>query len=303
MLRDSYRTKRYIKTLQNLFAVAAFLLVFSSCGLEKLIYLYPVEDWRVQRDGLANGLVFYHNTENNGLISSQNFLGYEVFYKFYLESSATGGIEADRSYFYERYISSEAAITAQGFLPLHRTADNLSAMPPANPLQRPNRPFLPVSSSGTYTYAINFPTGAGTGLTNIWGASISIAAPSQTDQPVFRIFNGDYLLNPSLALANYFYLYRILNTTQNNHRKSFLPRSNTTSTETTASIPPETINYSYYNNSGDPDMQRVSGYTPGSNLCVGFCVVAYGRDDNFSPIYSEAIVINAGPAYGIYVQF
>jgi hypothetical protein len=253
----------------------------------------------VQQDGLANGLVFYHNTGNNGLISNNNFLGYDVFYKFYPASNFESAVEADRVYFYDRFISSESAITAQGFQPLYRSADNLGTLP-ANPLQRPNRPFLPVSSAGNYSYAINFPTGASAGLTNIWGNSITIATPSQSDQPAFRIFNGDYRQNPSLSPANYFYLYRILNTTQNNYRKSFLPKLSTTSVETIPS-PPETINYSYYNSSGDPDL-RLSGYTAGSNLCVGFCVVAYGSE-NFSPIYSEAVVINAGPRYGIYVEF
>jgi hypothetical protein len=285
--------------LKKLFLIAAFLLVLSACGLNRLVYLNPVEDWRVQIDGLANGLVFYHNTGNNGLIPN-NFLGYEIFYKFYPESSATSAIEADRVYFYERFISTDSAITAQGFQRLYRTVDNLGAMP-ANPLQDPSRPFLPISAAGAYCYVINFPTGAGSGLTNIWGAPISIATPSQIDQPVFRIFDGDYLQNPSLPLVNYFYLYRILNSSQNNYRKSFLPRSGA-SAETILSTPPETINYGYYL-SGDPDLSRLSGYTQGSNLRVGFCVVAYGRDDNFSPIYSEAVLINAGPAYGIYVQF
>jgi hypothetical protein len=292
--------------MKILFVTAAFLLLLSACGLNRLVYLSPVDDWKVQRDGLANGLVFSHSAGNNGLISSGNFLGYEIFYKFYPDNGAvTGAIEADRTYFYERFIASEAAITAQGFQPLYRTTGAGGGMP-ANPLQRPGRPFLPVSSAGTYTYVINFPTGAGTGLNNIWGNPIPTQA-TQRDQPVLRIFAGDpsvYLANPSLIPLDFFYLYRILNTTQNNYRKSFLPRLGT-SAETIPAVPPappETINYGYYV-SGDPDLQRLSGYTPGNNLCVGICVVAYGRDDNFSPIYSEAVVINAGPGYGIYVQF
>ncbi|MDR1316228.1 MAG: hypothetical protein LBK13_05065 [Spirochaetales bacterium] len=292
-----------IKILKYFFGIAFFMLIFSACGLNELVYLSPIEDGRVVIDPGANGLVFFHNTGNNGLISNNNFLGYEVFYKFYPYDNFTTLVEADRVYFYDRFISSESAITAQGFQPLYRSADNLGALP-ANPLQRPNRPFLPVSSAGAYSYVISFPTGTGSGtLTNILPGipssnPIPIATPTQYDQPVFRIFNVNYLQNPSLAPANYFYLYRILNTTQNNYQKSFLPRLNATYTEPGSPA----INFSYYNSSGDPDIQRLSGYTAGSPLCVGFCVVAYGSE-NFSPIYSEAVVINAGPRYGIYVQF
>jgi hypothetical protein len=295
--------KRNFRRFAGICVLAAALPFFSACGLNELIYLYPIEDWRITQDGTANGLIFHHNTENGASGTADAFLGYEIFYKFYSASdsvAAMTAINADRTYFYQRYIASESTITAQGFQSLFRTGDipaSFSTTANANPVQRPARPFIffpssgGMSKGGAWTYLISFPIDIGT--------IIPDSGLTQDKQPVFRIFPGnDTLSNPE---SGRFYLYRP--TTQQNSRKSFLPKTGT-STETIGTAPnTTTINYSYYV-AGDSDLQRLSGYTVGNDLYVGICVVAYGRDpSNFSPLYSEAIVLNAGPAYPIYVRF
>jgi hypothetical protein len=296
-----------IKRLAGICALAAAMPFFSACGLNELVYLYPIEDWRITQDGTANGLIFHHNTTNGGSGTDDAFLGYEIFYKFYSgdSSSALAAIQTDRNYFYQRYIASESTITGQGFQSLFRTEDFFPApfytTTNPNPVQRPSRPFIffPVSGpgmskSGAWTYVINFPIEVGT--------AIADSELTQAKQPVFRIFAGNVLQPaPDDFGVCHFYLYRP--TTQQNIRKSFLPKQGS-STETIGTPPnTTTINYNYYI-AGDSDLQRLSGYTIGNNLYVGLCVVAYGRDPvNFNPLYSEAVVLNAGPAYPVYVDF
>ena len=157
------------------------------------------------------------------------------------------------------------------------------------PLDNPVRPFIKVSG-GPYTYVIRFPELPGGSLIN----------PGQSAQPEFRIYSGNVTsISPDADTSNcLFYLYR--KPAQQDHWKSFLGRTVPVN-EVTASG--ATTNYSHFV-SGDYDV-RVSGFSPGSSqyIYVGFCVVAYGRDSNFSPIYSEAVVINAGPAYPVSIQF
>ncbi|MDR3201512.1 MAG: hypothetical protein LBT68_08620 [Spirochaetales bacterium] len=286
MFRNLRKTRRNIKTFRFLILAVIFIPFFSACGLNQLVYLYPVEDFRVVQQG--NGLQFYHNTANSGV---SGFLGYEIFYKFYSGDSvaAMAAITADRNYFYEKFISSEGVITSQGFQSLFRT--DFWPPPPTSsigPLQRPNRPFLAVGG-GSDIYVITFPTLA---------APVN---PTDTDQPTFKIFNGPTVGNID-SPNSYFYLYRTLQPTQNNYRKSFLAR---TDTSRDLSVTPY-VDYAYFN-SGDPDLTRLSGYAlgTGANLYVGICVAAYGSDvsSGFSPLYSEAVVLNYSPAYPITIQF
>ncbi len=87
-------------------------LALSACGLERLVYLAPITEFEGGYPS-PNKFTLYHNTDND----APEFLGYELFYKFYDAYSGTleQDFSADRTYFYERYIGSYSAITGRGF--------------------------------------------------------------------------------------------------------------------------------------------------------------------------------------------
>ncbi|MDR1933726.1 MAG: hypothetical protein LBQ57_12995 [Spirochaetales bacterium] len=286
MFLNLRKKRKTIKTVKFSALAILFIPLFSACGLNQLVYLYPISDSSIRQNG--NGFEFHHNRSND--LPGGEFIGYEVFYKFYAynPSAIQSAIDTDRTYFYQRFVSSEAVITSQGFQSLLRTGfqDGFGGGMEQNPLVRPNRPFLTVPNpSIDYTYVISFPTAI--------PSPPNTVADAEAAQPVFKIFTGAVVGNIDNPDGQ-FYVYRTINQAQNDYRKSFLAL-------TGSSVYPG-VSYAYFN-AGDPDLSRLSGYTPGTNLYVGFCVVAYGRDTSFSPIYSEAVVLSAGAATPVSIQF
>ncbi len=103
------------------------VFLFSACGLQDLVYLAPIEEYRIQGGWPApNYLDFFHNTDND----AQEFLGYEIFYKFYREDSDTlaQDVVNDKNYFYEKYIRTYSDITGRGFFRMNRNIDRLTPL-------------------------------------------------------------------------------------------------------------------------------------------------------------------------------
>jgi hypothetical protein len=255
------KNAKKIKTLARVLILVPLTLAISACGLNQLVFLYPINSDRVTAS--TTGFTFYHNTNND----IAEFLGYEIFYKFYPEATAAAAMEADRAYFYERYITTENNITSRGFQSFYRNGYRDGLTPASGPnedeTRRPNRPFLPVPSAGTtYAYLIDFPT---------------VGEPGE---PLFEIYSG--YPPATTGPLNYFSLYRTARTTPL-HEKSFQAATSGDSSF----------------QSGDADLAGLPAITSGVRLYVGICVVAYGSDQNFSPLYSEAVLLNACDPNGV----
>jgi hypothetical protein len=90
--RQRYRLKS--TTACQLSAVSALLSLFligvlGGCGLDVVPFLYPPESPSI----IGSGVQFLHDTRNNDAPQSDNFQGYEVYYKFY-DFGATANGEA-----------------------------------------------------------------------------------------------------------------------------------------------------------------------------------------------------------------
>ncbi|TVR93274.1 MAG: hypothetical protein EA428_02265 [Spirochaetaceae bacterium] len=68
-----------------IFALSGFFAL-SSCGLDVVPFLYPPES----PSAIGSGLQFLHDTRNNDTPQSDNFRGYEIYYKFYDFSGVNG---------------------------------------------------------------------------------------------------------------------------------------------------------------------------------------------------------------------
>ncbi|MDR2589162.1 MAG: hypothetical protein LBC67_07020 [Spirochaetales bacterium] len=248
--------------------LVSLTLVLCACGLNRLVYLYPINRDRVVP--ITGGYRFYHNTDNDTLTGV--FVGYDIFYKFYSDDAQTdASITEDRAYFYGLYIPSEGTITSRGFQPFRRNAGTgLASGQDTSLASSRTPPFLPWGG-GPGTYEINF-------LSSAHPAYV-VANPATHE--------ASMLINPPPAPAvpaDYLTLYRTPRIYQSITLKSFDP-TKPNSTDPNSGFA-----------SGDPDTLRLpaSFNTTGSKIYVGVCVVAYGWDpqNNFSRVYSEAVILN-----------
>ncbi|GAB4370715.1 MAG: hypothetical protein Kow009_07130 [Spirochaetales bacterium] len=119
---------------------------FASCGLETYTYLYPISTDSISSDKNVKYYQFTHNTDND----LDEFLGYEIFYKFYTPGSSE--ILSDRSALEDVYLATESPVTGRKFsrLRLKRVSDSKVL---------DTTPLLPISRSqrGTpWVFRIDF---------------------------------------------------------------------------------------------------------------------------------------------------
>jgi len=81
MLTKALIRRIHAKPKSGVRTIAVFLsaLVLSACGLDVVPFLYPPESPSI----IGAGVQFLHETRNNDTPQSDNFRGYEVYYKFY----------------------------------------------------------------------------------------------------------------------------------------------------------------------------------------------------------------------------
>ena len=240
-------TKTGKKHSNAVLVLCGIVLAVSTCGLERLVYMFPIDKDRVRTFATpGTGFEFYHNTENN----IEEFIGYEIFYKLYFGDGAATAITDDINYFFERFIGTENTITSRGFYSLYRSVLR-------------NRPFVVVANKAlSYKYVIDF---------------LDINLPVNSE-PVLRIFLPD-----ETTLEDEFFIKRRPQISPEEEKK-FLQ---------TEILP------------GDIDVRSLPGFTgeAGQRLYVALLAAAFGRDDNFSPIYSEAVLLNTGIEDAIEINF
>ncbi|MCX7787167.1 MAG: hypothetical protein N2442_05680 [Spirochaetes bacterium] len=121
MERSCFRGSVRIIRNQLWWMVLSFgLEILVSCGLETYTYLYPLNTDTIYSDPTVGYYKFTHNTDND----LDEFLGYEIFYKFYTPDSSE--ILSDRSSLENVYLATESPITVKRFsrLRLKRLSDH-----------------------------------------------------------------------------------------------------------------------------------------------------------------------------------
>ncbi|MFQ3619918.1 MAG: hypothetical protein SNJ78_03125 [Spirochaetales bacterium] len=131
------------RILLNLSGRVGLAILLLSCGLETYVYLNPINIDSVKPEiTLGNGYYqFSHNTDND----IDEFLGYEIFYKFYPAGTTTPftPIEGDRASLENRYIPTLTPLSEKKFQRLRLVAlDGLSAGKEIGTAP----PLLPISS-------------------------------------------------------------------------------------------------------------------------------------------------------------
>ncbi|MFW6338055.1 MAG: hypothetical protein ACOC25_03945 [Alkalispirochaetaceae bacterium] len=146
---------RYITPLTLL-----FLTVGSSCGVPTISYIAEP----IYQRGTGDTLEFEHNPEND----SQDFKGYDLYYKIY-NANDTDSIDSDRSYIEGADTPGTSRLVVRNFLRMVRTD---SGEPGGTGQREP--PVLPVSlgaRDSSFTVLVDFSAAEGTVVTRNPGES------------------------------------------------------------------------------------------------------------------------------------
>ena len=173
-----------------------FFVILSACGLERLVYLAPINKDDVvplSTGALGFGFEFVHNVEND----IDEFLGYEIFYKFY--SSGSAEIVSDRIGLEDKYIATENTIRNLKFQPILKTIETNRRRPLIGFIED-GSPYKNRKST-PFVFTVDF-------------RGLNDPLPSE---PVLTA------RNPSGAVVDEFPLRRITNPNRPNDLKKFLP--------------------------------------------------------------------------------
>ncbi len=127
------------------------IFALNSCGLDVVPFLYPPDS----PSAIGSGVQFLHDTRNNDTPQSDNFRGYEVYYKFYDFSGAGNGetqLQNDRNAIEADPIPpGTSRLTARNYRRLRslRNDGSLEARLPLIPVAIGSTPSLQLLFSGS----------------------------------------------------------------------------------------------------------------------------------------------------------
>jgi hypothetical protein len=200
------------------------------------VYLSPISKDFIAGGGSTYIFEFSHNLENN----IDEFLGYEIFYKFYPPGSVT--IADDIIAMEEKYVSTQNFIENRGFHRLQRE-------------DKTSPPLLPLSGSLKES------------ALRIHMDFLDLALQQNKEEPVLTV------KRPATETVIYQFAMKRIPAALNEEPKKFIPEEFVRT---------------------DPDVVKAgiqSLVDQRAEIAISFCVLAYGRDSNFSPIYSEAVFL------------
>lgn len=176
----------------------SILAVLASCGIPTVTFIAEP----IFRTRTGSTLRFDHNTAND----TEDFKGYEVYYKIYNAGDPSSQIDSDRSYIEGAETPGTSRLVVRDFLRMVRTdngdADGSGLLDP---------PMLPVGSGqrdNAFTVSIAFATGQETVIVDNPGEGASsvrlyrqnVLLEEQTPATVFEGFNetADYNYQPGV---------------------------------------------------------------------------------------------------------
>lgn len=194
---------------------SASLLLLSSCGVPTVTFIAEP----IYRTPTGSTLRFDHNTAND----TEDFKGYELYYKIYNGADPSSEIDGDRSYIEGAETPGTSRLLLRDFLRMVRTD---TGTPSGTGLLDP--PMLPVSSGqrdNAFTVSVAFATGQDPVVVDNPGEGASVRLYRQNvllqEQNAATTFEGfsqtsEFNYDPNDSNNNDADLARMLNTTYDN---------------------------------------------------------------------------------------